>query len=286
MAAQALGVLLWNTDKLMLWMFATTELLGVYAIQSSFTGLILLLPTAIVSVLHPHVRYEAGRVQQKSNLPRRLISNSELVALLSAPLVCLAFLSIHIPIRWWLPAYADAIVPGRVLLIASYFSIISALHSVVLIAHSRQRELCVQRIIALFPVVGISLITIAMGLGLVGIASATTAGLLIAYSLTTTSSMRVAGYGRETVARLSVLNVVPLLIGVAALILSYEIFPADGQTLLLDVRVTILRSAVVCLCLLPWIAWRLYRSRGFRVVSPTEASIIQPKERETGDSYK
>jgi hypothetical protein len=209
-----------------------------------------------------------------------------MAAILSAPFVCLAILTIHIPIRWWLPAYSEAIVPGRILLIAAYFSIISALHSVVLIAHSRQGQLCVQRIIALIPVVVISLISITMGLGLPGVASATAAGLLIAYGLTTTSSMRVVGYGGEIIARLSMLNIVPLLIGLAGLIASYIVFPADGHTLALDLRVTMLRSAVVCACLLPWIGWRLSRSRGLWGGSPTEASLIQPQQQEPGDRYK
>ena len=256
MAGQALGLLLWNTDKLLLWWLASTQALGIYAIQASFSSIVLLMPNAIAAVLHPHLRREIGRRSDASVVQPYLTVGSELLALVAAPVVCAAFLALHLPIHWWLTEYTDAVPPGRILMLAAYFSMVGAVPATVLISLSRQRQLCVIRVIALVAGSLTGIIAITTGFGLVGLACATSLGLVSSYFMTQGATLSAARIGRQMALKHGISCITPLGLGLAGIAVGHLVFPDVPITLREDILITVQRIGLLLLFTAPWILWR------------------------------
>ena len=258
LAAQVALVVLWQSDRLVIWAALGHESLGTYAVQSYFTCVVLLIANSLVSVLQPHLAAVTGADPRPAALRPYVERGSMLVAATVAPVVVATLLALPLPIVHFLPEYAPAVVPGQVLLIATAVSVSCSVAGSVLIALGRSRLLLALRAGAAAVAVALVALVVAVGGGFVAIAAATAAAITL-YSLATlTMALRRCGMSSGGTARC-----VARLVGVAALLVgavavAYAAVPGDGQTVAADVLRVLERCAVAVGLLTPVaaLAWQ------------------------------
>ncbi|TCK19046.1 O-antigen/teichoic acid export membrane protein [Thiogranum longum] len=205
LASGLLMVLLWTTDRLLIWIHLGEKDLGIYTIQSYFTGAMLLIPTAIMSVLRPHLMEALGARTTKTQLVPVMEKGAMLFAQIMWPLVGMAYLIIHLPIRWILPDYAGAIEPGRILMFLTFVTMLGTIPATFLISLGHQKSLlairCTSVAVAVFAVTyslnqggSYEQIAMATGLGLFTSTALVMAAVFRALKIPGRSRLRYAGW--------------------------------------------------------------------------------------------
>jgi O-antigen/teichoic acid export membrane protein len=267
LASDALQVLLWNTDKLLIWLFVGSEMLGMYAVPATIAAAVMLLPLAISRVLHPHLAVELGKSPDPSGVWPSLEQGTVLLAQVACPVLGLLFLGLHLPIRWWLAPYLPAIEPGLVLVLATFFPIVASVPATILIALGAQKRLLVIRIFA----VAVSAAAIAGALAsrgtLVAVALAAAAGFLTQSAFTMAGALRVTGLPARRAATLLAGVVGPFLLLVLLLLGVTRAVPDDPSSWSRDVAATAARAVIVAAVLVP-LAIGTARRRGLAGHTP------------------
>ncbi len=181
---------LWTIDRLLIWVFLGSEPLGVYSIQGYFVTVVMLIPNALVTVLHPHMMSVLGEKQDERHLQPYLEKGTLIFAQVAWPVVGLMFLVMHLPVRWLLPDYVEAIPAGRLLIFASLIGLIGTVPSLVLVSLGRQSRLAGYRAIALAVAAVAIGIAIYSGGGFVAIAAGTAIGVATATTLPTVDALQ------------------------------------------------------------------------------------------------
>jgi O-antigen/teichoic acid export membrane protein len=274
MASEGLFILLWNIDKLLLWLLGSSAELGVYALQSSFTGLALLAPSALATVLHPHLRYRLGATGTSDSVTPYLVRGTALVAACSAPVAAFGTMVLHLPIRWLLPAYGPAIEPGRILMIAAYFSMMATVPTVVTSVLDGQAKLCLIRGTAIAVAVAGGV----WGLrdGYMGLALAIGLALAADGLWTLHEASRRAGVTGQKRGELWLRAAFPLLLVLGPVALAWQLFPSEPGTVLGDLATTCVRASIAVLPSLAWATWLLSRLQwrtGGGADAPTSATF-------------
>ncbi len=259
MASGALCVVMWNVDKLLLWLMRGHEALGVYAVQASFSNVALLAPAAIFTVLHPHLMRHLGERRSTEAVRPYLVRGGELAAVWSGPVVGLGFLLLHLPIRWWLEKYSAAIEPGRVLMVAAYFTMMATVPGTVLISLNGQVRLCVIRIAAIGITTVSGVLVLHAGYGYVALALAMSAGLACDGLLTLWAAARQAALQRGEAWRLAVALHVPLALLGIGLALAWWLIDDDAVRWQTDLAATAGRCAILLLICAPYAIRRSHR---------------------------
>jgi len=189
MASGALLILLWNVDKLAIWLLMSKEDLGIYAVQSYIANTIMLVPSAVSIVLYPRVMETYGKTGIPSDLERYLTQPTLIMSYLACPLLGILFLALHLPIKWLLPKYVLAIVPGQILILAIFFMVIARMPANMLISLNRQKLLLALTGISVLVGAVADYIFIRIGEGIIGVAVGTSLGFIVYSSLTMVSSL-------------------------------------------------------------------------------------------------
>ena len=254
MLSGLLHVVLWNLDKLLLWILAGSVALGTYAIQSYVTAAMMLFPQALSRVLHPHLVGEIGRERSDAVARPYLEQGSILLSLLVCPLVGLLCLTLHLPLRWWLPEYTAAIDPGRILVLATFFPIVATVSATVLVSLGRQRTLLGATLFAVV-LTAFCLTWVLLGDGgFVAVALGTALGFVARSALTAIAAWRASGRpsgAPRFVAR--TLGPYVLLLGLVAA--AVGLVPDAAESWRADLLRTALRCAIVVLPTALWAAW-------------------------------
>ncbi len=260
--AELLLVLLWSADKLMLWLLRPPRELGIYAIQSYFTAMVMLLPAVAGDVALPHLRWRLGRSKSPLAMGPLLIEGTRWLVGLGLPVIGLGALLLHLPIRWLLPAYEQAVAPGRLLMLASLPAISVTFSATVLIALSRPGQIIASRAAAVAVVVVGAGWALLGGGGLVELAMVMAVGLALHAVLLMHLAMRATGVRGRAVMP----TVMGWIGGYAALVMLVVglliLIPDNPATLLEDVVLSAVRCAVLLVVSAPlgWLAWRSLRS--------------------------
>lgn len=212
MLATITATLLWNTDKLLIWLMRGTEPLGVYAIQAVFTSGVLLLPSAIYQVLRPHLLKQLGRSGNQAAAQEYLERGTLLLGLVACPVIGMTTLALHLPIRWLLPEYIGAIAPGQLLVMLTFLAMAASVPATVLVTVNAAWLVIMARILGVAVAAAVIITVIQAGGEFVAIASGTGAGLLV-YSV----MVQVLAYRRS---RLPAGRVLRIVVG---LVLSYTL---------------------------------------------------------------
>ncbi|MCC6682756.1 MAG: oligosaccharide flippase family protein [Phycisphaeraceae bacterium] len=259
MASGALCVVMWNVDKLLLWLMRGHEALGIYAVQASFSNVALLAPAAIFTVLHPHLMRHLGEQRSAEAVRPYLVRGGELSAVWSGPVVGLGFLLLHLPIRWWLARYSDAIEPGRVLMIAAYFTMMATVPATVLISLNGQVRLCLIRIAAIVVTAVSGALVLKAGYGYVALALAMSAGLVCDGLLTLWAAAHQAALRRGEAWRLACALHAPLALLGIGLALGWWLIGDNATHWQADLAATAGRCAILMIICAPYAIWRSHR---------------------------
>jgi O-antigen/teichoic acid export membrane protein len=188
MASNALFILLLNIDKIAIWLLMEKRFLGIYAVQAHITNFIMLAPGAVAMVLFPSMMEYLGQVRSPQGLEAYLKKPTQLLCCFACPLLGFLYLGLHLPIKWLLPEYALSIVPGKVLVLASFFLIVARMPAAVLVSINKQTQLALITLAAVFLSFCANVIMIRVGHGLIGAATASACGFVAYAGLTLISA--------------------------------------------------------------------------------------------------
>ncbi|HEX7010544.1 MAG TPA: hypothetical protein VF184_11210, partial [Phycisphaeraceae bacterium] len=243
----ALLIVLWNVDKLALWMLRSPHDLGVYAIQAYFTAAVMLLPATVSAVFSPHLRLRLGATRDPRSAQPFLLQGMELLGLASLPVIGLGALAMHLPIRWLTPDYAQAIVPGRLLMLVSFMSVIASVASGALVALSHQQLLLVIRILSVAVSGGLAVGVLAAGGGLVALAAAVSAGFTVHAVWVVAAAMRAARISVAQAGSLLKSIAWPYAMTIVAVVILLAAIPDAPRSPVADLMLTAARCAILML---------------------------------------
>jgi O-antigen/teichoic acid export membrane protein len=246
MAASALLLLLWNVDKLAVWVLMSREDLGIYALGAYLLIPAMLIPETVSVVLYPRLMEQFGKSANRAELEHYITRPTLVMSYLGCPALGLIFLVIHLPIQWLLPRYAPGIVPAQILVTALFFMVVARMPQVLLVSLSRQKLLLLLTAASIVVASVVAAISIRSGAGLIGAACGATAGFATYAVLVGVAAVKSLNMTRWGATRFACLTVLPCIVVAAAVALSLVVTPGTTGELLPDLAWTALR----CLTLL------------------------------------
>jgi O-antigen/teichoic acid export membrane protein len=259
LGAQVLQSLMRNVDKLLLWGMLGSRALGIYAVPSYLVNLTLLLPAAVTTVAYPRLLEKSARTGSLSTAWPYLELVTVLLGHLACPILAFLYLTLHLPIAWWLPDYVAAVAPGRILLLLTFLPIVAALPATVLISLGAQGRLLAIRAVAVAVSCVAVTATIRGGGSLAAVALAMAPGFAWLSIATLVAALRHAELPRRRRARVLLWVFAPylLLLTLLAAFGSTGYDPVDSWRGALSEVLT--QVGLVCGGLLAWGAWATHR---------------------------
>jgi O-antigen/teichoic acid export membrane protein len=245
MIAGALLITLWNVDKIAVWIFMSRESMGIYALGSYLVVSVMLVPEAVSVVLYPRLMEKSARVKEVGELQDFLTRPSLVLSYFASPVLGLLFLSFHLPIVWLLPRYTPTITPGKVLIAAIFFMVLTRMPQVVLVSLNRQKQLVALTVAAIVIAGGAVTGMILGGYGLVGVAWGAAAGYLAYSALTMVAAIRALEMPGVRAASFIASILAPYAIVFLAVALVLRFVPESEVGLGADITWTMLRCLFV-----------------------------------------
>lgn len=245
MAAGSFLIILWNVDKLAIWLLMSRESLGIYALGSYLIVSVMMVPEAFSAVLYPRLMERVAAVKTYDELTVYLTKPTLILSYVICPLLGVLFLAIHLPIDWLLPSYTPVIPAAQILIVALFFMVLARMPHVVLISLNRQRSLLILMAVAI--AVGAVLVTalIGAGHGLVGAALGASMSYLVYAALTMAAALWVLRMPLGRALSFLAIACVPCVVAFAAVAAALALLPSEGSGIVSDVFYTALRCLVV-----------------------------------------
>jgi O-antigen/teichoic acid export membrane protein len=270
MASGAALILLWNVDKLAIWQLMSRESLGIYALPAYVLTSVTLLPEALAAVLYPRFLERLAQEGTASALEGHFARPTLLICHLACPVVGVLFLALHLPIVWLLPDYAPGILPGRVLVAALFFMVVTRIPCVLLLSLKKQTILLLLTTMAA-TIGAVSVITLIWsGWGLVGAAAGAAISYVVYFGMTITASLVALRIPVRRALSLLAAILLPLGVTVVAVALALLALPRSTPGSWPDLASTLGGSLIVVAAnaLTIW----LVRGRLFSTATPKPAS--------------
>ena len=171
---------------------------------------------------------------------------------------------IHLPIRWLLPKYDAAIEPGMILVLATFFPIVSSVPATVLVSLGAQRRVVAIRAFAAAVAATAIFSMIAAGRGFAGVAVGTSLGFAVQALLMLAASTRATGLPRGRAVGFGIRMLLPW--GALILLLAgvFRVVPDVTGSPGGDLAATAVRGGIVALLTVPW---ALRAARKFGLIS-------------------
>lgn len=263
--------LLWSLDKLFIWVFMGTAALGIYALQATFTSMVLLFPGGVTDVIYPHMLTQLGKSDALPKARKFLVLGSDLLARVMCPVLAVTFLALHLPIRWLLPEYVDAIPPGLIMVLAAFWAVDGRVPGMILPALGGQVKLFLYTVIAVIVAAGAIGVAIVLDSGYIGVALGASTGLLCRSVLITSAALRLTGTATGEQIRFARQALENFGLLVLVIVIVTFIVPDVSDSAVRDCLYTALRCALASLVLVPrvWSAWRDYEPHLREARQPT-----------------
>ncbi len=258
MASGGLLILLWNVDKLMIWLLLSPDSLGLYALPTYAVMSVLLVPESVSAVLYPRLMEEVARADSPAVLERYLTRPTLIISYVICPLLGLLFLGLHLPIRWFLPMYLPSIPPGKVLIAMVFFMAITRIPYILLLARKQQKQLVV--LTALSAAVGALGVGcfLSSGAGLEGAAKGMAVGFIFYSCVITAAALRGMQMRPRRILSLLSAMLLPYFVTICTVSVVLVWIPEHQHTVGSDLAYTTLRAIPVLITggLVVWLANR------------------------------
>lgn len=149
------------------------EKLGYYSIMVTLSGMVLLVPIKLVSLLTQYLREAFGKGSSEENLWATTLSFLLICLLIFIPLIAVAGDTAFLLFRYYLPKYYKTVELVRILLNSVFFSCIFNISSIFLVVTNRKKYLILTQVLALLCSIILNYFAIWYHLELKGIATAT-----------------------------------------------------------------------------------------------------------------
>lgn len=244
MAANALLILLLNIDKVLIWWLLPSKDLGIYSIQSHLTNFILLAPGSMAIVLFPTVMEKLGETKNPESISAYLTQPTLLLAHLACPVLGVMYFALHLPIRWLAPEYMAAIWPGQILILASFFVIVSRMPAAILVSLNKQNLLMMISFLSVAFTSVTSYFAIDFGKGIAGVAGCSAFGFFIYTFLITLLACREINLSTEKITKLFIKVTFPLLVTLLFIGVIDSYIPQNYSDWLFDVIQTTFKCLI------------------------------------------
>ncbi|MBI4609473.1 MAG: hypothetical protein HY726_10720 [Candidatus Rokubacteria bacterium] len=161
-----------TADNLMVVTFLTHADWGYY-------GLVILVVTILtnflgdfIRVLYPYYQEQYGRQEAIESMAGYVVTPTRIMSVVSALIVGIGFLTVHIPVQVLLPAYLPAVPALRVLLVSVFFVSVTWMHENILVSQDRRAALILTRMALLAAKVAGAYLLLKAGYRLEGVALA------------------------------------------------------------------------------------------------------------------
>lgn len=212
MVSRFLRVLLYNVDQIIIWLLLSRSDLGIYSIQKYIFTVIMLVPIVVSAVFYPRIMEAFGKTGNPEKLAIYLIQPTLVMGWLSSIVLGVMFLLLPLPFKWLLPEYVLSITPGRVLLLASFFSVIANMPMTIHISLRKEKILIGIILISIVLCLVADIIMIKKGYGLTGVALGTTFGFFLFSFFTIGSAAHLLGLSMKSLFSFMALTFIPFLI--------------------------------------------------------------------------
>ena len=230
MASGALFILLLNVDKIIIWIFMQRQDLGVYAIQSYITNFIMLAPGAVAMVLFPSMMEQVGKSDSYESIENYLTHPTLVLAYYACPVLAVLFFLLPLPIQWLLPQYAAAVQPGRILILASFFVIVSRMPIAVMVSLNKQNRLMLISLVAVLFTAAADWVLIKSGYGISGVAAGSALGFTLYAWATISFAFRYLRLSTKKLLTFLLTLIAPFLIMIAGIVVLDRMFPSNSTT--------------------------------------------------------
>jgi len=180
--AGALVVAIVTIDRWIVLIAFGQEAVGIYGLVGVVVSSLILLPNLVSQQHLPRMAFAHGEGVTGSGLQAMAHEQGVMAGGLVVPAAIAGGIAVMVGIPLLLPDYQDAVVPIEIVLVGvSVYSFSSGYGNLHVLLDERQRYVVIQ-VAALFMNVSVALVLIALGFGLIGVATASTVGL-VAYGL-------------------------------------------------------------------------------------------------------
>lgn len=245
MMSVALLTMLWNVDKIAISLFMDTRSLGVYALQSYIINILTIIPHAVSTVLYPSLMEKIGMAKEENTVKNHLIQPTLAMSYLICPFLSAIFIALPIPIRWFLPQYIAAVLPGQIMVFAFFFSIIARMPVIILISLNRQKLVMLLTLIAVICGFFFDWFFVMRGLGLAGVAVGTALSLIVYACLALGFSLREINMPGKEVGLFLVKSLAPFFASFALSLFVCSYLTGQAESLIADVGGGLIRILTV-----------------------------------------
>lgn len=224
-----LGGVVASIDKLLVGGFYGVAALGIYSLAKRAAGLAASVAESVRWVTLPTFLEDAGAKCSGEQMRTRLLELCRWMSFLLPPLLATAALVVGYPIRWYLPAYLDAVSPARILLLGAGFFSLAGIPRSFLVALDREVSLVLAQIVVLATVCGLATLAHRGGFGPSGVAMAAVVSQALYASLVLAMAFRATDWEWARVVRATAsLLLCPVLVMTTAALALHLNGPAVG----------------------------------------------------------
>jgi O-antigen/teichoic acid export membrane protein len=166
--------LMGTLDKLVVFVMLDSTATGYYSMAAFLSETLNLIPAVLGAVLLPKLMYEKGRGVDLATLGYLYDKPIILLACFVPIILGLAMLNIDIVLRWLLPAYLPAVTALKILIMGLFFSVILSIPKGLMVVYGKHHVFLYVIPILLLIGMLMNIAVIAMGLGIMGVALAST----------------------------------------------------------------------------------------------------------------
>jgi O-antigen/teichoic acid export membrane protein len=134
-------MLLTSADRLIIITMLSEEYLGYFGIATVAVGIVSTIPNALENIIVPRLMEKLGKTQDSYQIKNYLIEPAVLIAYFMPFLIALFYLSIHLPIEYFLTKYFPAIAVVKILILGLFFYAVASIPLNVSFALNRQNNI-------------------------------------------------------------------------------------------------------------------------------------------------
>jgi len=142
-------IMLRSIDRIIIANLLTQEMLGYFAVGTILSGLVLASVSDLIRVIFvPRIMEKLGRTGDILQVKFFFVEPTIVIAYCAPFIISILFLGIRIPIQYFLPEYLPAIGVAKILIVGSFFSVISMTPVMVCVAINKQVQMIFLTLIA------------------------------------------------------------------------------------------------------------------------------------------
>ncbi len=241
-------------DNVLVLRFMGTEALGIYSVALLANSAIFQATSSLSGVLYPRMQKAFGETQSISGIVKYVVRPSLITALVIPLLIaCLEFVVPPV-VTWLLPDFAPGLMAFRIVAVGSYWLAMTPMAANFLITVNKQLTLTWLLVLSIAVWVPLTVLFLAFGWGLAGIALATCGGYAVCFVGINTAALRHWASWAET-ARFLWNMTLPGCYGATLIVLISSAWSLSGYHVATQLAISVVQCVMFVAAYLPLVYW-------------------------------